>query len=292
LIKNNNIQNNSAEIVGGFDIDESNPDIINNLIYNNSSNTFGGAVRYYGSNGSIINNTFLNNEAGTYGGAIYFRIDSDPIIYNTIFRDNSSSSGGDQIYLLDTFADPDFYYCNIEGGNDGFEGPGSGVEYTGIYQNNIDVDPNFLGTGDYPYQLSDMSFCANAGTPDTTGLNLPEFDLAGNPRIFNDRIDIGAYEYQGTEYQPDFVWAKSAGSASEDFVEFSCTDANGNTYITGSFQDTISFGSYTLISEGLFDIFVAKINSDGEYQWATKAGGTDNHGSTGIGIDAFAMKWN
>ena len=33
------------------------------------------------------------------------------------------------------------------------------------------------------------------GSSDTTGFMLPETDLAGNPRIFNDIIDMGAYEW-------------------------------------------------------------------------------------------------
>jgi len=54
-----------------------------------------------------------------------------------------------------------------------------------------------MDTGDYPFALSALSPCIDAGTPDTTGLNLPEFDLAGNPRVFNEIIDMGAYEWQG-----------------------------------------------------------------------------------------------
>jgi hypothetical protein len=61
---------------------------------------------------------------------------------------------------------------------------------------NIDEDPMFTGTGDFPYSLQNGSPCVNAGTPDTTGLNLPELDLAGNPRVYGGRIEMGALENQ------------------------------------------------------------------------------------------------
>ena len=63
---------------------------------------------------------------------------------------------------------------------------------------NIDGDPLWIGSGDYPYSLSYGSPCIDSGTIDTTGLHLPEYDLAGNPRIKNGRIDMGAYEFQDT----------------------------------------------------------------------------------------------
>jgi hypothetical protein len=37
--------------------------------------------------------------------------------------------------------------------------------------------------------------CINSGTPDTLGLFLPPYDLAGNYRIWNNRIDMGAFEF-------------------------------------------------------------------------------------------------
>ena len=54
--------------------------------------------------------------------------------------------------------------------------------------------------------LSDLSPCIDAGTLDLPAwIELPEFDLAGNPRIVGETIDMGAYEWNPTvgvnEYQ-------------------------------------------------------------------------------------------
>jgi hypothetical protein len=60
-------------------------------------------------------------------------------------------------------------------------------------QNNLDADP-MLDSNDF--SLTWISPCIEAGTPDTSGLGLPEVDLGGMPRIVNTRVDLGAYEYQ------------------------------------------------------------------------------------------------
>jgi len=67
------------------------------------------------------------------------------------------------------------------------------------------IDPMFLGITHFDivqpeyYQLSDHSPCINSGSRDTLGLNLPPMDLAGNYRVWDDRIDMGCFEY-GAEH--------------------------------------------------------------------------------------------
>ena len=69
---------------------------------------------------------------------------------------------------------------------------------------NLDTDPLWLGDGDYPFALSELSPCIDAGTLDLPeGIELPEYDLAGNPRIVGETVDMGAYEFQGTQITND-----------------------------------------------------------------------------------------
>jgi hypothetical protein len=64
-------------------------------------------------------------------------------------------------------------------------------------EGNIDCDPMFDMNLPNRYSLLEGSPCIDAGTlelPD--GIELPEYDLAGNPRISGNMIDMGPYEWQ------------------------------------------------------------------------------------------------
>jgi hypothetical protein len=72
-----------------------------------------------------------------------------------------------------------------------------------LTDNIFNGNPQFLGsvtdtlevTQPEYYYLSEGSPCINTGVADTTGMNLPATDLAGNQRVWDGRIDMGCYEY-------------------------------------------------------------------------------------------------
>ena len=82
------------------------------------------------------------------------------------------------------------------GYSDIWQWPNSTVNYS---DTNITGNPLFLGGDDTNdplyYSLSAASPCINGGTPDTEDLGLLPYDLAGNWRIWDGRIDMGCYEY-------------------------------------------------------------------------------------------------
>lgn len=51
------------------------------------------------------------------------------------------------------------------------------------------------------------------------------------------------------------------------------TDGVGNVYVAGNFSDKVVFGTDTLASAGLLDIFLVKYNQNGNVIWAKSAGG-------------------
>ena len=81
-------------------------------------------------------------------------------------------------------------------------------------------------------------------------------------------------------------WAKQAGGTDYDFGQDIAIDSSGNSYITGYFPGNASFGTTELTSSGGIDIFVAKLDSDGNWLWAQKAGGTSDDGGYSIAIDS------
>jgi len=219
IIKNNIIHHNSCTNTGqfadggGIEVDKqpgSNiiVNIYNNMIQHNevngTSTVWGAGISFMRASGTFNNNLIANNVVNTpttgYGGGICIKNTSNIVIQNSTFANNTVNTTGGGIYVESATAEltnciiwnnsPNelegafsISYSNIEGGG----WPGTG---------NINIDPFFIGTGDHPYALHDDSPCVNTGIPDTTGLNLPAYDLAENPRIYGGRIEMGAYENQ------------------------------------------------------------------------------------------------
>ncbi len=86
----------------------------------------------------------------------------------------------------------------------------------------------------------------------------------------------------------DFVWVVKAGGIFYDESLAISVDAMANAYLTGSFDDTATFGSDTLVSSGFLDVFIAKLDPSGDFIWARQAGGMGFDIGFGIALDAAA----
>ena len=108
---------------------------------------------------------------------------------------NNEASNEISFYIYGDSNEVTISYTDIKDGEDGIQTNGAGI--INWQEGNMDSIPQFVGGDPFSYELLEVSPCIDAGNPDTIGLNLPLTDLAGNPRIVNGRIDIGAYEWQG-----------------------------------------------------------------------------------------------
>ena len=72
------------------------------------------------------------------------------------------------------------------------------------------------------------------------------------------------------------LWAKTMGGPSEDEARSVWADAAGAVYVAGYFRGEADFGPASLTSAGSWDIFVHKLDRDGNSQWAESFGGSDN----------------
>ncbi|MBO9635418.1 MAG: T9SS type A sorting domain-containing protein [Chitinophagaceae bacterium] len=93
---------------------------------------------------------------------------------------------------------------------------------------------------------------------------------------------LGLMDVFVTKYAADgtFLWAVRGGGISQDQAAGIALDATG-IYITGTFNVSASFGAINLSSTGGAgtDIYVAKLDFNGNYLWAK------NFGASGIGGD-------
>ncbi len=68
-----------------------------------------------------------------------------------------------------------------------------------------------------------------------------------------------------------FVWAISAGGAQSDQGVALVLDNLGSLLITGTYQDSATFGTHTLTGSSQDNLFVARLDSSGKFRWVTSA---------------------
>jgi hypothetical protein len=198
VLENVYIADNYAHILsGGIHLEYSSPVLINSQITGNSSDRSGGLGSYTLSYPLLLNVTISNNSATLYRGGGMDLSNSEVVLTNVIMWGNTPEEICFE--MASSHNSISISYSDISGGLDSILTNGTGSVFW--LEGNIDDDPLFSLGETNPYSLSDGSPCIDSGTLDTTGLDLPIWDIMYNFRIWDGdgdgyaRVDMGAYEY-------------------------------------------------------------------------------------------------
>ncbi|MBO7726767.1 MAG: hypothetical protein J6S40_09920, partial [Thermoguttaceae bacterium] len=210
------IKNGCGENGGGIFNDEGTLKISNSAVSGNHASWRGGGISNDGAL-TLINTVISGNSAGSHGGGIFN--DGDLIVTNTTVSGNYVLSeygdgGGISSYNNDctmtlTNSIVSFNYAAF---NSAVEDNDISGSYSGS-NNIICLDPGFVvapvfkwgkiaNFAEMDLSLIDGARAVNAGANDAVET---EFDIAGNPRIVDGTVDIGAYEFQGNNETPSTV---------------------------------------------------------------------------------------
>ncbi|MBL0314573.1 MAG: SBBP repeat-containing protein [Flavobacteriales bacterium] len=105
-----------------------------------------------------------------------------------------------------------------------------------------------------------------------------DFDESSNTNI----LDPNGNDIFITKYDPagGLVWAKQIGGSGNDHGRSIIADDTGNVYVSGYFSSNCDFdpsaSTQILTSEGSYDYFIVKLNSNGDFVWAKTFGGDGN----------------
>lgn len=85
----------------------------------------------------------------------------------------------------------------------------------------------------------------------------------------------------------EFAWLQSVGGAHDEVIRGTFLDAQSNSYIAGTFRSTMNAGGQTLTSNGFLDVFMAKLDQNGNFVWQ-KSFGSSTGSDLAVDIDGDA----
>lgn len=114
------------------------------------------------------------------------------------------------------------------------------------------------------------------------------FNLQVGTENFTASSTVDAYV---AKYDRDgnFLWAKSMGGVSWDVATSVACDANNNVFVAGNFKENMIINGHTYTSVSgwgsQYDIFIIKMDSQGNYLWAKQEGGNLSEYANRIAVD-------
>jgi len=188
VFNNTVFTDNTASLWGGAVIDVYYPEtVFNNCTFNNNADDSGNSIVHASAGfdsgtgspdnpGAIYNNSIIWDSVavleGDLGGGMVFG--PSAVSFN---NSDVLGSGGSNAW------DNQFMAASI--------GPYTTLATDG--GGNIDADPVFVGSGDDPLMIDDISPCRNAGDNGLVPLGMDK-DILGSDRIQDTTVDMGAYE--------------------------------------------------------------------------------------------------
>lgn len=137
--------------------------------------------------------------------------------------------------------------------------------------------------GDYAHTLAcdGLNYVYVAGEIEgfETPINFEGSAITLNSTGSNDAF-LAKYDLNGT-----LLWANKAGGYYGDEALGITYDNAGNVYICGFFTDTAAFNGTTIYGNGNRDIFIAKYDMDGNFQWVKQAGSAGRDEAKAIKCD-------
>lgn len=109
------------------------------------------------------------------------------------------------------------------------------------------------------------------------GLGATTLSSAGQDDIFVAKMNSSG----------NWIWAKRGGGRGYDQVEDLALDSKDNIFVSGVFQQTATFGTTNLTSPtNQSSILITKLDSNGNYLWASQGSGFGNQRAASIAIDS------
>ena len=228
-----------------------------------------------------------------------------------------ATSGGGAIddRMLGMHVDPagNIYCTGTFWGSAGADfGPSISISGDGFDQSflaKMDANGNWLWAKEFgasssgTYSLPAPIFTVWIG--DDHGFDL-DVDLTGNIYITGwwsgDDANFDAFTLNNPSWGPDtttmayvgkmdpagnFLWVRKFDGVQDKRGERDnrlAIDQDNNVYVTGGFKNRGVYGLDTLVSRGDWDIYVTKLDENGTFQWARRAGSDKGDRGNGIGI--------